>query len=417
MKRSLTLLAALGFAASAQAANLPNITGPQDVSQLTATLNGLIASINAGIPGFGGASDPGINYLDNGAMVVNQRGTADTTGGSTAGCAVLSYPADRWCVDTNVTSGVGHGQVITSSPSPPPGFQKSVKIWRASGSLLQPIMLMQEIETARFVSLQGRAVIGSCYVQPLAGYTGTAALSMNLITGTGTDEGLGALRSAVGMTASPAITPAFTGVATGAMTAAAASPSWTIGTTAAWSRIYSAPFVVPVAATEGAFAIGFTPVGTASGATDGLAITGCQLEAVDNTQITPTSYEFFPVASQLARAQRIYYQLTESATIWPIAGCAAVDTTHTNCFVPFPVTMATAPVLSFANGFASPTSTTQATLGACSTLAAATTVTSTVASVTGALVNCTATTIPAAGIASFLYSNNGTGKIIASADF
>lgn len=417
MKRFLVSGLGLFLSAAAHAAAVPMVQGPTEPPTLLGPLNSLVGSVNASVPGFGGNSDPGRNYLDNGAMTVVQRGTADTTGGSTAGCAVLSYPVDRWCVDTNVTSGVGHGQSITTSPSPPAGFQRSVKIWRASGALTQPIMLMQEIETARFLALQAKMVIGSCYVQPLAGYTGTAALSMSLITGTGTDEGLGALRSAVGMTASPAITPAFTGVAAGAMTAGAASPSWTIGTTAAWSRIYSAPFQVPAAATEGAFAIGFTPVGSSSGATDGIAITGCQLEAIDNSQVVPTSFEYFPVASQLARAQRIYYQITESATIWPIAGCAAVDTTHTNCFVPFPVTMAAAPVLSFANGFASPTSTTQATLGACSTLAAATTVTSTVASVTGALVNCTATTIPAAGIASFLYSNNGTGKIIASADF
>jgi len=84
--------------------------------------------------------------------------------------------------------------------------------------------------------------------------------------------------------------------------------------------------------------------------------------------------------------------------------------------VKLPVTLRTAPTLTFANGFATPTTTSQATLGACTTLAAAATVTSTVGGVDSILVNCTATTVPAAGVASFLYSNNGTGTISASAE-
>ena len=46
----------------------------------------------------------------------------------------------------------------------------------------------------------------------------------------------------------------------------------------------------------------------------------------------------------------------------------------------------------------------------------AATVASTVANPLNVLVNCTATTIPAAGVASFLYSNGGTGTIKASAE-
>lgn len=112
--------------------------------------------------------------------------------------------------------------------------------------------------------------------------------------------------------------------------------------------------------------------------------------------------------------KRAIYALTG---LVPVAPCAAIDTTHTNCIIKTPTTMRAAPALTFANGFASPTSTTQATLGACTTLAAAATVTSTVGGVDSILVNCTATTIPAAGVASFLYSNGGTGVIRASADF
>ncbi len=160
-------------------------------------------------------------------------------------------------------------------------------------------------------------------------------------------------------------------------------------------------------------AAAYPTTGGTAGVTDGFRFTGVQLEQGS----TASSFEYRAYVEELAIAQRYYYQLTETAAIFPVAPCSAVDTTHTNCFIATPVTMRTAPALSFANGFASPTTTSQATLGACTTLAAAATVASTVGSTNGFLVNCTATTIPAAGVASFLYSNNGTGIIRASSDY
>jgi hypothetical protein len=113
---------------------------------------------------------------------------------------------------------------------------------------------------------------------------------------------------------------------------------------------------------------------------------------------------------------RYFYKLTETAAINPVGPCAAIDTTHTNCWIATPAVMRIAPIGTYVAGFASPTSTTQATLGACSALATAVTVTSAVTATTGALVTCTATTIPAAGIASFLYSNGGSGTMSFSSE-
>jgi hypothetical protein len=171
---------------------------------------------------------------------------------------------------------------------------------------------------------------------------------------------------------------------------------------------------VAATATEAAIALCWTPTtGGSAGTTDGFRFTGAQLEQGS----AASAFEYTQYSHDLLIAQRYYYQINESSAIFPVAPCSAVDTTHTNCIIKTPTTMRTAPSLSFANGFASPTTTSQATLGACTTLAAATTVTSTVGGVDSFLVNCTATTIPAAGVASFLYSNNGSGVIRASADF
>jgi hypothetical protein len=78
--------------------------------------------------------------------------------------------------------------------------------------------------------------------------------------------------------------------------------------------------------------------------------------------------------------------------------------------------MRAAPTLAYANGFATATTTAGTTLGACTTLATATTIASTAPNVNGVLVSCTASTVPAAGSGDILYSNNGTGKIKASAE-
>lgn len=403
MKKLLSaLLAWLFFVSLAHANPLPYFTGPQDPALLQFYLNTLVTNINT----LGPTQEPWQtprNYIDNGSMDVAIRGTGIITCGTTT-APETAYSADRWTCNANVTSGAGRTQVTTTTPAPPIGFTNALRVYRTSGALTQPVCVWNEIPTIRATQLAGQAVVFSSYLQALAGLAADNGNVVNkvIVTGTGSDEGLQTF------TASPAITPAFTGVAT------PLNQAFTI--TAAWQR-YSATAQIPAGTTEIAVADCFTPTATGAGVTDGFATTGEQLEAAIASQTLPSAFEFQPYSVELATANRYFYRLTETAAITPIANCSAVDTTHTNCLIQFPVPMRIAPTMTYVNGFASPTSTTQATLGPCTTLASAATVASTVANPLNVLVNCTATTIPAAGVASFLYSNGGAGIINAAADF
>lgn len=355
------VLAVAGLAGLANAASIP-YPAPQssDIPGILNTLNPIIANMNANLTTQSMAGwQPFRNYLHNGEHLVNQRGTGAVTGATTAGCAITSYGPDRWCVDTNVSSGAGQGQTITSSPSPPPGFSDSFKIWRNSGALTQQVCALQELKTADAVALQGQSVIFSMYAQPLAGLTSASgAVQAYLLTGTGTDQGLGVLRSAVGMTASPAITPAWTGIAGGttAMPAATTAPagfptppSWNLGTTAAWSRLYTQPVAVPLTATEAAVAICFTPVGSSSGATDGFAFTGAQLEVAGANSVVPSSYEHVPLQVELARDLRYYWQINETnGTVFWSGQCTATNVDSIG--VQLPVPMEVVPTVTYTAG-------------------------------------------------------------------
>jgi hypothetical protein len=380
------------------AASLPTIPGPYDPSNLGLYLNTVISEVNSNVPGFGGR-----NYLDNGAAFVTQRGTGEATGSSTAGCAVTAYVADRWCIDTNVTSGAGFGQVVTSSPTPPVGFQNSIKVYRKTGALTQPVCLMQEIEGARFIQLQGKQVIISAWIAALAGAPAGMTVTGSLITGTVVDEGLGALRSAVGMTASPAITPALTGVATAAATLSAVP-------TATFARFGSGQITVPVGAKEGVVVFCFTPGAETAGTTDGFAITGMQLEAVDPLQTAAGAFEVLPLAVDLQRAQRFYYQVVEVANVYVAPGIASATNVQT-VTLPLPVPMSILPVMAFTaggfsyrdNGSALAVSSPALTAGSLATTTGMLTITDSATQTVGH-------TAP-------LYGTTTTGKITLSADF
>ena len=308
--------------------NLPNGQNPQSESITVGQLGAL-------------AADPfPRNYLDNGAFAVNQQGTGAITGGTTS-ITALQFAADRWFIDTNVTSGAGQGQIATTAALLPAGFQQVVKLWRNSGALTQPVCTLHEIETTRAIQLAGKYVVLSSYVAALAGLTAAGnAVSAYVITGTGTDQGLGTL------TASPAITPAWTGIA-GGTTAAAI---WTTTTTP--TRYYTPPVLIPATATEVGVEICFTPVGSSSGATDGIALTGVQLESVAYTATTvaappPSAFEFHQLSYDLAQAQRFFYQVNEPASGAALSWIGEATGASTNAItVPLPVPMrGTTPVV------------------------------------------------------------------------
>lgn len=331
LKRLLSALAAvIGAGAIAVAANIPLLSGPQPAADLVSIINGLINSINSSITPQSMATFSGSrNYLDNGSMQVQQRGTGTVTCAANAAITAAAYGADRWGCQANVGSGAGRMAVITSSPSPPTGFTASQKLTRLSGALTQPICAWQEVPTTQATELANQTVTVSAYVQALAGLAADNANAFNLvvITGTGSDEGFGT------PTASPAITPAWTGIATPLNRALVATTSWVR---------YQASVAITSTVTEIAVGICFTPTATGAGATDGLAFTGVQLEQGS----VASAYEFRPIATELARAQRYAVSITEAASGVAMFNGNVTATNTCEFAYNFPVRMRAASTLS-----------------------------------------------------------------------
>jgi hypothetical protein len=328
--RAAALLTVAMFAGSAVAANLPlyNLNSAVEPVNIP-DMNSIVGAVNSLVTPQTMANPLNFrNLLDNGAFNVAQRGTSAFAGGTTSGVAYGG--PDRWAVDTNVSSGAGYGQVVTSSPSPAPGFVNSFKVYRNSGSLAQPVCAIQEVPTANATALQGQQATFSAWLQALSGLNADNGnvVNMYIFTGTGTDQGLGTL------TASPAITPAWTGIAT------TGSAAQTINTS--WNR-YSVTATIPTTATEIAVATCFTPtVASSGGSTDGFAIDGAQLEQ----GASASTFEYRPYEVEYTKAQRYFVQYNEPAAsvntgIWGVA------TASTNCLaaVTFPVPMRVAPTL------------------------------------------------------------------------
>lgn len=404
------VFAALALIPAAFAVNVPLFTGVSGSNPITfpaaqADLNTLINNINSGITAQSTAGPTNFrNILDNGAMLTQQRGTAATAGGTTTGVVSLNYSADRWVVDTNVASGAGSSQVITATPSPPLGYMASLKVYRNSGALTQPVCLIQEIPSGGVIPLQGQPVVFSANLQALAGWTDADGnVTVTIITGTGTDEGLKS-----SFTASPAITPAWTGIA---VAGTALLPA-----TTSWARQQTPPITIPTTATEAGVEICFTPVGSSSGVTDGFAITGAQLEVSNSVA---SAYEFREGSAETAKAQRYFWQLSDSQanTFRTSATCFEnVSGTSALCTFPTPVTMRVAPtvVVATSNSFGM-TKTADGTAEACTTLVL--TASSATQNAFSALCSVSETAAVGTGH-QFIYANSGAANTITvSSDF
>jgi hypothetical protein len=342
------------------------------------------------------------NLLDNGAMGIQQRGTGTVTCAAAAAITSAAYVADRWGCSANVTSGVGRAAVITASPAPPTGFPASVKVWRLSGALTQPVCLWQETPSVETTFVAGQTMTLSAYVAGLAGLVADNGGQVNLvvIAGTGTDEGFGT------MTASPAITPAWTGITT------VVNQAFT-GITTTFGRI-QVTYTMPATATESAVGICFTPTAAGAGATDGFAVTGVQNEVAP----AATFYEFKPTRLELLASQRYFYRITEGAALAPRALCAVSSTSLAVCHIRLPVTMVKTPTVTTTTAGFSLTVAAQTSVANCSAIRLSTTFTSTVATPEIVPIDCTSTTaFGAAGTAAQLFDAGQSGLISASADF
>jgi hypothetical protein len=385
------------FANTALAANVPQVTLQQ--SSLPGDLpdvNLAIANVNASINPQSTASFSNFrNYLDNGEFAVQQRGTAATQGGTT-GAPV--YVPDRWAVSTNVTSGAGFGQVVTSSPSPLTGSAQSFKVYRNSGALTQPVCAIQEVPTSESQDLQGQSVTLSFYAQALAGLAADngGVINAYIIYGTGTDQGLGTL------TASPAITPAWTGI-NSSMTAA-----YTL--TTSWAR-YTLTGFIPTTANEIGVEICFTPTATGAGTTDGFAVSDAQLEQ----GTTASSFEYRPYGVELAKYQRYYVQVADLAATFTFPSVCNVTTANTTvkCSYILPVTMRTTPTVTVSTATSFGIWLTAGTAGTCTTLAAA----ASASTPNAAALTCTTGGTIALGTGTALIGAGTAGTLGISADF
>lgn len=319
-------------------ANLPLATvtsGCSEPSQLLNCLNQAVTAINALVTpqSMAPATTPR-NLLDNGSFIIQQRGAAERTCAQAASAATTAaYGADRWTCQANVTSGAGFSSIATATPTPPPGFQYETKLYRKTASLTQPVCIHQEISSAESIPLQGQSVMLSAYVQALAAGAAGQPVTLYVYYGTSTDEGFGTQGSA------NAIPPAWTGIAV------ASSTSFSNSSATAWTRYNSTPTPIPTTATEVGVAVCYTPSATGTaGVTDGIAITGVQLEALGVNATTPSPYEFKTYTQELQRAYRTMYTLAEPADARLIAASGRVATTST-CVtsIPFPVVMRAAP--------------------------------------------------------------------------
>lgn len=340
------------------------------------------------------------NLLGNGALAItNTNGTATVTNAQTSAMTVAALSADRWGLDTNVASGAGRSAIVTSSPSPPTGFTNVMKVWRNSGSLGQPVCVLQEVPTPISKTLQGQIVTYSVYLDALAGLVADNGGTVNLVLiyGTGTDEGLSA-----GWTASPAITPAWTGIGT------IVNQSVSISTT--FTR-YSVTASIPATATEVGVMNCFTPsTSTSGGATDGFAWTGAQLERAPG----PSLFENRNKADENRDALQYFYKIAEGAVGSVRAPCTSSTTSLEVCLLQFPVPMYITPTMGYTAGFASCTTTACSALQACTAVRTSTVITGLAVDPVRAPLDCTSSAgFPAAGSATFLADDAGSGVITA----
>lgn len=339
-----------------------------------------------------GQNEPNFrNLIDNGNFNISQRGTTTVSSITTT----ATYLQDRWAATagTSTSSSIANS---TSSPTLPAGFSNAVLVQRTAAQTgVVNVCVVQEVPGADIIPLQGQPITLSFYLAAGANLSSASgAVVAQVTTGTGADEGLATWLTGL------------TGAASAIPTA-----NKTVTPTTSYRR-FAVTGTIPATATEAVVNICFTPVGTA-GTTDGIFVTGVQLER----GTIASNFEWRSPQVETSKVQRYFYQLTEAAAIGAIANCHNSSVTLAICFLQFPTTMRAVPTMSYTAGFATETTAAGGTLGACTGLATATLVASTAAKVQGVLIGCTAGTVPAAGTAGHLFTNNGSGVIKASADF
>ncbi len=424
----LAAVAALAFTAivpiEAQTTSLPQVqtVGPTDLFQDVVggqpNASAKFASASS-LLGLGLSQATKLNVLIGGDAGTNLFQRA-TTGSSVTTTITYGGP-DRWAYWSGTSTAMTVSRDTTAADLPSGGtYQAAFKMARTSGQTgVIPLCMTQEVETVNAIQMAGQTAELDFYATAGANFSAASgSLTAYIITGTGTDEGVA--KMAFAFNAGGGGSSTWAGQATTVADVA------TISTT---PTRFAAVGTIPAGTTEVAAMFCYTPVGTA-GTNDYVAISGVQLTrngslasiaaqttATDCSTINCASFDRRLAGQEYGLQYRYFYKIAESAAITPIASCGNSTTSLALCQVPFPVPMRIVPTMTYTAGFAANTTTAMTAVSACTALATSTAVTSTAANVSGVMVGCTSSAaFGAAGTTSFLYSNNGSGVINASAE-
>jgi hypothetical protein len=286
MKQLIALLSAAVLATTAWAQQHDNIGGG---SQMNITAGYVSPSVLPMSVNFR-------NLLDNSAFNIYQRGTTALTGVNTT----ATYHADRWAGYAN--AGGASVTLTNVTSSLPVDFSNGENVKRASSNAnLQPIFLVQEIPSADVIPLQGQQVCVSAYLLAGANFSAASSkITVQVITGTGTDQGLSSLLAAT-----------WTGQATTLNDSSQAiTTTFVRYTPAVWC------FTMPSSATEAAVQFGFTPVGTAGSGrhlpNHRSAIRGTPVGRFLPALRRSHRSSSFALGVETVKVQRYFWQLTEA---------------------------------------------------------------------------------------------------------
>jgi hypothetical protein len=287
------------------------------LSNASATSGSQLVSNAAGTSFAYQATPSASNPLINGAFTVAQRGTSVAIAANAGG-----YTLDRWYAQSVATgSALTISRQTTNDSTNLPNIQYCARVQRNSGQTATgSILFSQSMESINSIPFAGKVVTMSFYARAGANYSATAnALSVYLISGTGTDQLRGAGNSYTGETF-----PINNQTAT---------------LTTTWQR-FTFTGTVPATSTELAFYPIFAPTGTA-GANDYYEITGCQIDI--GTVALPFRTTASTYQGELAACQRYYYRTLATGNFSRFGIGQVTSTTTAYCYVNFPVIMRIAP--------------------------------------------------------------------------
>ena len=422
--RVLAAAAALGLiggVALSQPISVPQVTSINPTDLFQDVVNGVPqpgnvyapASLLASTIGPGGPSRGNAIIGGDGTTNLWQRGTA---GVSSTSATVAWNSADRWGQWATASAGV---KIVRDSTAAdlPAGYKYAIALTHTNTTGGQ-ICMGQSIESVNAYQFQGQTAELDFNAATGSGYSGTA-LTAYITYGTGADEGL----NYAAYTINAGGSTGFTG---GANAASAVVPLTAVSTSGRYA------VVVPIPSTATEMAVAFCYTAGTTDTNDYVAFDGIQiaLTKINASFANPVAAINGATTANFAQAAfdhrlqnietlyqlRYYYELDESAVIYPIASCASSTTSIAVCYLQFPVMMRTTPTMSYANGFAI-SLIAQTSVAACTTLQTSTVLTSSAAWPGGVPLSCAGTlTGDIGGVAATLFSNNSTGKIKASAE-